>query len=134
MRVNDESRRLSSQDGEQSIWGNESEQHIHLDPDRKTKIERTSEFDGTERLSIPGGNCAGRSRSEEQFSQPDSSGGIRSQLKELFELFLEYVHAHRERLEARLSENTSFEDRLVQAYERLDNRLSQLAEQDDKKE
>jgi hypothetical protein len=52
-------------------------------------------------------------------------------LKELFGLFIEYVHAHRDRLKARLNENVEFEDKLTKVYEKLDERLSQLAESEE---
>ncbi|GEM_PF-3593465 len=131
---NGTNRGIFSQDGSEDVRGEQAKYHVHTNSDSETQVESTGEVDWNERFSLLGSYSTGGSRDQEQFTQPESSGGIRGQLKEFFGLFLEYVHAHRERLQKRLDENVTFEDKLTQVYENLDKRLSQLAESDNSPE
>jgi hypothetical protein len=131
---NGANRRLSGEDGSEDVRREQGQHDLHPDTNGEAQAKGLGEIDWDERFSLLGSDRSGGSGDQEQFSQSEDSGGIRGQLREFFGLFLEYVHAHRERLEKRLDENVTFEEKLTHVYEQLDSRLSQLADNDNSSE
>lgn len=55
-----------------------------------------------------------------------SLGGIHSQLSTIKSAFLNYVHGHQDRLEARLAESKAYEQQVLEQIASVEQQISEL--------